>query len=254
MRGASEKVHLCAGNNADLCQAIFKAHGLSDRRNDSFWSSEEKAPSYYPNAVSLDAVSTAAQLMEVARLTSVLASFAVKDGFFCLDLQPLGFSQLFEASWIWMDPAHLTTTPFGWERVEDAASLEMWEFAWADGSSLSSGRVFPPTILADREIAVLGRRTANGFTAGCIANKSELVVGVSNVFAADGRSTYRDAARAAANAFGRGLALVGYDRGDGLRDALACGFDAIGALRVWMRDFRQDETERGSPHYHHGKE
>lgn len=240
MREASEKVRLCAGNNADLCRGIFKAHGLSDRRNGSFWSSDEQAPPYYPNAVSLDAVSMATQLAEVVRLTSVLETgFAVKDGFFCLDLEPLGFARLFEASWIWMDPASPTNMPFGWERVEDAASLEMWECAWAGGSPRSNDRVFPSAILADRDIALLGRRTTNGFTAGCIANKSKLVVGISNVFAATGGSTYRDAAQAAAYAFGGGHALVGYDHGDGLGDALACGFVAIGALRVWVRNLTQ---------------
>ena len=234
---ASERVRLCAGNNADLCQAIFKAQGLSDQKSDFVWSSDRQAPPYYPNATTLDADAVAAQLAEIARLTSVLATdFSVKDGFCRLDLQPLGFSQLFEASWIWMDPTHPMTTPCGWERVEDAASLELWEFAWADGASFSNGRFFPAAILADPAIAILGLRTPHGFAAGCIANRSGLVIGLSNVFAADGSPTYRDAAQAAAHAFAGGRALVGYDRGDGLDDALACGFQATGALRVWIRD------------------
>ena len=234
---ASERARLCAGNNADLCQAIFKAHGLSDRRSDSYWSSDGQAPSYYPNAVTLDADAIAAQRAEIARLTSVLATdFSVKDGFCRLDLQPLGYSQLFEASWIWMDLRRPTTSPSGWERVEDAASLEMWERAWADGAIRSDGRVFPAAVLADPAIAILGRRTTDGFSAGCIANRSELVIGLSNVFAADGSPTYRDAAQAAAHAFAGGRALVGYDRGCGLDDALACGFQTTGRLRVWIRD------------------
>ena len=132
--------------------------------------------------------------------------------------------------------------PFGWERVEDATSLEMWELAWADGATPSSGRVFPAAILADPAIAILGRRTANGFTAGCIANRSDLVIGLSNVFATDGSPTYRDATLAAANAFVGGRALVGYDRDGGLDEALTCGFQAAGALRIWIRD-RQGEGE-----------
>ncbi|WP_292145937.1 hypothetical protein [Mesorhizobium sp.] len=240
---ASKRVRLCAGNNVDLCQAIFKAHGLSDRRSDSYWSSDGQAPPYYPNAATLDPDAGAVQLAEIARLTSVLAtSFSVKDGFCRLDLQPLGFSQLFEASWTWMDLSHPVTTPSGWERVEDAASLEMWEFAWADHASPSNCRVFPAAVLADPAIAVLGRRTTNGFTAGCIANRSERVTGVSNVFATDGSPIYRNAVRAAANAFAGSRALVGYDAGEGLDEALACGFEATGPLRVWIRD-SQDEEE-----------
>ncbi|OBQ84112.1 hypothetical protein [Mesorhizobium sp. WSM3873] len=239
---ASERVRLCAGNNADLCQAIFKVHGLSDRRSCSAWSSDEQAPLYYPNAATLDADDVPIQLAEITRLRSVLAaSFSVKDGFCRLDLRPLGFSQLFEASWIWMDLSRPTTTPSGWERVRDAASLEMWELAWTGGAGRSSGRLFPTAVLADPAIAILGRRTADGFTAGCIANRSELVIGLSNVFATDGNPTYRDAVRAAANTFAESRALVGYERGGGLDDALTCGFQTTGTLRVWIRDSQGKE-------------
>ena len=235
MRDAGEKVRLCAGNNADLYQAIFKAHGLSDQRSDAFWSSDEQAPPYYSNATTLDADATAAQLAEIARLASVLASsFAVKDGFSCLNLQPLGFRQLFEASWIWMDLAHPTATPLGWERVEDASTLEMWEFAWMGGGNPSNGKVFPEAILDDADVVILGRRTGDSFGAGCIANKSEQVIGLSNVFATEGGSTYRDAVAAAANAFSGSRTLVGYERDGVLDEALACGFQAIGLLRIWL--------------------
>ncbi|MEI9406800.1 hypothetical protein [Mesorhizobium argentiipisi] len=242
MGGAGEKARLCAGNNADLCRAVFKANGLSDRRNEFFWSSDEQAPSFYPNAVTLHASAMAAQLAEISRLTSVFAdSFAVKDGFCRLDLRPLGFRQLFDASWMWMDLSHPIVVPSGWERVEDASSLEMWAFAWADVGSPSSGRVFPAAILNDDAIAILGRRTADGFAAGCIANRSEQVIGLSNVFAADSGPIYRDAAAAAANAFAGSRALVGYERDRVLDEALACGFQATGVLRIWLRDLVESE-------------
>ncbi|UCI05423.1 hypothetical protein [Mesorhizobium sp. B1-1-8] len=237
MDDAGEKARLCAGNNADLYQAVFKAHGLSDRRSDLFWSSDEQAPPYYSNAATLDADAVDAQLAEIGRLASVMAnSFAVKDGFCRLDLQPLGFRQLFESSWIWMDLAHPIEAPSDWERVEDASSLEKWELAWADGGNPSTGQVFPAAILKDDTIAMLGRRTADGFSSGCIANRSEQVIGLSNVFATGGRSAYRDAAAAAAHAFTGRRALVGYERDGALDEALACGFQSTGMLRVWLRD------------------
>ncbi|MDX8527673.1 hypothetical protein RFM68_24545 [Mesorhizobium sp. MSK_1335] len=242
MVDAGEKARLCAGNNADLCRAVFKANGLRDQRNEFFWSSEEQAPSFYPNAVTLHAGAMAAQLAEISRLTSVFAgSFAVKDGFCRLDLQPLGFRPLFEAGWIWMDLAHPTAATPGWERVEDASSLEMWELAWADGGNQSNSRVVPTAILNDDTIAILGRRTADGFSAGCIANRSEQVIGLSNVFVTDGSPPYRDAARAAANAFAGGRALVGYERDGALDEALNCGFQATGMLRIWLRDLMESE-------------
>ena len=237
MNDAGEKVRLCAGNNADLCQAIFKAHGLSDQRSDFFWSSDEQAPPYYPNAATLDAGAVEAQLAEIARLTSVLTdSFSVKDGFCQLDLQPLGLLKLFEACWIWMDLDRPIAPPVGWQRIEHASDLEAWELAWADGGSPSNARIFPAAILNDNAVAILGRRTADGFSAGCIANRSEQVIGLSNVFATDGDLKYCHAAAAAANAFAGGRALVGYDRDLPLDEALACGFQAVGKLRIWLRD------------------
>ncbi|WP_245449977.1 hypothetical protein [Rhizobium leguminosarum] len=48
-RSDEEKVRLCAANNADLYQAIFRAHGLPDQRTSAFWTSDAVAPPYYSN-------------------------------------------------------------------------------------------------------------------------------------------------------------------------------------------------------------
>jgi len=83
----------------------------------------------------------------------------------------------------------------------------------------------------------LGRATENGFDAGCIANRSRGVVGLSNVFSTnEPASAVYEAAAIAASTFAAGLPLVGYELGEALRAARAAGFEAAGALRVWLLD------------------
>jgi hypothetical protein len=237
------KAALCAANNADLYEAIFRAHGLAAHRNDVMWWSEETAPPYYSNLTTLDPEAPDLQLAAIERLKAALGhSFSVKDGFCRLALSSLGFRLLFEAAWIWAEPGRFgalsrNRMPSAWRRVSDAASLEAWENAWAGAGSSTDRRVFPPAILRDPQIAVLGRVGAHGFDAGCIANRLPDVIGLSNVFATNEPLPviYGTAAIAAA-AFAPDLPLVGYEGGEALGAAVAAGLEPVGPLRVWLSD------------------
>ena len=72
--------------------------------------------------------------------------------------------------------------------------------------------------------------------AGAIANRTDNVVGLSNVFAPEGAAArfWPGRVSAAIDAFAR-LPLVGYESGSELAIALALGFEAVGPLRVWVR-------------------
>ncbi|MEM7446412.1 MAG: hypothetical protein AAF414_24040, partial [Pseudomonadota bacterium] len=70
--------------------------------------------------------------------------------------------------------------------------------------------------------------------AGCIANRSEACVGLSNVFGETvDAQLFAVAARLTAD-FGEGRTVVGYEASDTLDAALGCGFRAVGGLRVWV--------------------
>jgi hypothetical protein len=237
------KAAACAANNADLYQAVFRAHGLSDHRNAAMWWSEETAPLYYSNLTTLAADAPQAQAEMVERLKSVRGRpFSVKDAFRRLDLEPLGFRRLFEATWIRAEPQRMAqgpdgAMPAGWRRIGDPAALEAWERAWGAGGSPADRCVFPAAILDDPLVAILGRTVGSGFDAGCIVNFSPDVAGMSNVFSTAGRPPgfFEEAASAAA-ASAPGLPLVGYERGEDLDGALAAGFQPVGGLRVWLLD------------------
>jgi hypothetical protein len=236
-----DRAPICASNNADFYQAVFRAHGLKDHRDHALWRSDEPAPPYYSNATTLDPEASATQLAAIDRLKSSLGrSFSVKDGFCRLDLAARGFNLLFEATWIWGEPSGLDTDlqgrmPSAWQHVRDASALEAWEETWAANGSPSDDRVFPAAILDDPNVAILGRGTRSGFDAGCIANRSRNAVGLSNLFCSSGISPAVFAvAAAAASAFAPDLPVVGYERGERLRMARDVGFEPVGNLRVWI--------------------
>ncbi|MEX0955804.1 MAG: hypothetical protein WDZ83_11410 [Rhizobiaceae bacterium] len=207
------------------------------------WWSHEPAPPYYSNLTTLDPESSEAQVAAIGRLKSALGHpFSVKDGFCRLDLQALGFRELFGACWIWAEPERIAALshdrmPGGWRRIGDAAALEAWESAWAAGGSPAQMRVFPLAILDDPKIVVLGRAGKAGFDAGCIANLSPDVVGLSNVFstAEPAPAIFEDAA-CAVSAVAPDRPLVGYERAEALGAAVATGFQPVGDLRVWLLD------------------
>ena len=195
------------------------------------------------------------------------ARFSVKDSFATLDLSRLGFDVLFEATWLWRDPAgvhptfgsglhHLegeeggekvrrtqdraTHRALAWSVVADAAGLARWEAAWAglhEGQAVpGSERIFRRGLLHEPGVALLAGARDGQVVAVAAANQTGEVVGLSNVFAPAAEA---DACWAGAVAFVAALfpgrPLVGYERGDDLAHAQAVGFVPVGPLRVWER-------------------
>lgn len=238
-RTDAEKARICAANNADLYQAVFRAHGLPDRRTAAFWSSDAIAPPYYSNMTTLDPEATQAQLVEIGRLTDRLGRRpGLKDGFSRLELVDKGFQLLCSASWIWAEPRGISApAPEDWLRIGDAAALAGWERSWKAAGSPTDANVFPPALLADPSMHFYGRLAGDGFDAGCIVNRSPEAVGISNIFSMPRTpQAFRDAISLAAAAFSADVPLVGYDRGAALSEMKALGFVSVGELGIWLPD------------------
>jgi hypothetical protein len=235
MPQTDDRARLAAANNADIYELVFRALGLPYRRDSSMFVSNATPPSYYGNMTTLDPDDAPRQLAEIRNLeTARNGSFALKDGFCRLDLHGQGFQVLFEAAWLWAPADRFTSPPPAeWERVRTAEALAAWEAAWSVTSPISQ-RLFPESLLSEPDIAFFGRRTGDGYDAGCIANLSAACVGLSNLFVAEERRAPCLAAARLATEFGQGRPVVGYDRGDALQAMLECGFAATGRLRVWV--------------------
>jgi hypothetical protein len=108
------------------------------------------------------------------------------------------------------------------------------------GGSLACGsngaaRLFHPALLTEPDHAVIAVTRDDAIVAGCVASRSDGLVGISNLFARpsdDG--TVRSTCLAAAMRFAPDRPLAGYESGADLVRMKALGFAATGALRVWQ--------------------
>ncbi|MFD9562942.1 hypothetical protein [Streptomyces sp. NPDC059994] len=223
------RVRAAARNNAEWCAALCRAHGITGAWDPRAWTSAQRTPPLYPDAVTLDPGAGPRGIVE--RIDDSPGA-SVKDSFSALDLTADGFEVLFDAQWIHR-PAQGTGAG-GWEPVRTDAELAQWEQAWSAGDS--SG-LFPAALLADGSHSFLAARDATGrIVAGAVASEGASVVGVSNLFAADG-----DLDAAWAGCLGTlarhrpGLDVVGYESGDDLAAAVRAGFTPVGGLRIWLR-------------------
>jgi len=231
------RARLGAANNADLYEAVFRAHGLGYQRDTALLLTPDSPPPYFSNLIALDPDATRRQYRAIADLKASRRRFSLKDGFCRLDLSPHGFAVLFEASWLWGPPdAFDRVPPPGWERIEAPGSLAEWEAAWSRFGSPCPTRVFPDILLADPDLTFFGRRSGSDFDAGCIANRSAACTGLSNIFAARPDDLMFRAAACLAAQIAPGKPVVGYDRGSALDAMTRSGFESAGGLRIWVTE------------------
>ncbi len=93
---------LAAYNNAVWCDTVCRARGIDGEFLDDAWVSPQRTPMYYPDAVTLSPQA------EVLDRIDRSPGASVKDSFATLDLSAHGFSVLFDAQWIYHDPAEVT--------------------------------------------------------------------------------------------------------------------------------------------------
>ncbi|MEU1229895.1 hypothetical protein [Streptomyces sp. NPDC005828] len=219
-------------NNAEWCQAMCRAHGLTGAFGPRAWTSAARTPLYYPDAVTLTADADAADaLAGVDRTTS---GASVKDSYARLDLAEAGFTMLFGASWI-ARPAGLPVpaAPGDWRPVRTPEELAAWALAWS-GDDADDAALFRPELLADPSTTIVaGYATDGRILGGAVLTASARVTGVSNLFATGDTDPSFTWAGALASA-PADRPVVGYESGDDLPPALAAGFEEIGPLRVWL--------------------
>lgn len=241
------RVELAARNNASWCDVICRLHGTAGEFSASTWVNRNHSPVYYPNLVTLrDDLDQTAVLKTINELIDqpLRGNWGVKDSFQNLALAPLGFDVLFTASWVWhiFSPAPRTqpAAETRWARVVSADELSRWEAVWSHANnhvaSDGQSRMFPAALLANRDVAVLAGYRGQHLVAGGIANISESVVGLSNIFSPPNEErTAWTGLKALAQATFPSRPIVGYEHGQSLQTAIACGFEEIGPLRVWLR-------------------
>ncbi|MGW0116991.1 hypothetical protein [Streptomyces sp. NPDC003327] len=219
-------------NNAEWCQAMCRAHGLTGTFGPRAWTSARRTPLYYPDAVTLTGDADVRDVLDGIDRTAPGAS--VKDSHARLDLAAEGFRLLFEARWIHR-PAGLPAPAVtgDWRPVRTPAELTAWALARSGGDT-DEAALFPPGLLDDPATTLVAGHAADGrVLGGAVLSASARVTGVSNVFVTgDTDPSFSWAGALAAAPADR--PVVGYESGDDLPPARAAGFEEIGPLRIWL--------------------
>ncbi|HEY7630085.1 MAG TPA: hypothetical protein VH817_05260 [Thermoleophilaceae bacterium] len=217
-----------ARNNAHWCDAVCRSHGLRTAFSEQLWIAPRGSPPLYPDAITL-----APGLRAEAVLSDIDTSTgcSVKDSFADVDLREHAFSELFEASWFERAPAPTDARPrLRWRVITTEQQLSRWAAA-ADLEGL-----FGVDLLGDPTVRFLVVEDEDGSSGGAIVNRTDAVVGVSNVFTTgiEPDALWADLPAAVGELFER-LPLVGYEHGEPLAQALAAGFEPVAPLRVWLK-------------------
>ena len=233
-------------NNAVWCDTVCRAHGIPGGFHDALWFNHHPVPRFYPNVVTLTQGGMAAQLETIQALTAtgLPGNWGVKDSFNTLDLTALGFQPAFEATWLWRVPSpplhKPATSGLRWTYIQTEPELAKWEAAWtgdlANNSSAPQPRLFLPALLAKPGIVFIAAYQDQSLVAGAIANHTDDVVGLSNVFAPpDNTQPFWTGCVAKIEERFPNLPIVGYERGTQLAIAQKIGFEKLQPLKMWTR-------------------
>jgi hypothetical protein len=226
-RSTRDLVGVAARNNAEWCDVVCRAHGLSPRLGSGAWTSDQRTPAGFPDAVTL---TTAVSAQRLLSNIDVSDGCSVKDSFAELDLSPHDFRVLFEAQWI-AGPQVLENIPASSPRWAVVDDVDEWLAAQPDplieSDSMRRG-------LLDDSVCALLARDAGEVVAGAVITCGGDAVGISNVFvkAGDPAAHWR-CALAAVCARHPTLLIVGYEQGPMLAAAREAGCLPLGRLRVW---------------------
>jgi hypothetical protein len=237
-------VEHAARNNAEWCDSVCATQGIRGSFHEHLWACGSRTPDLYPDAVTLDRAARAADVLE--HVDTSTPGCSVKDSFSALDLRRAGFRVLFDATWMARTGAVPDDAlPDRWSRVTDAQVLERWRRA--------SGCDLDDALLDRDEIVILAGRESgpdddDDIVAGGVLNRSESVVGISNVFALDhDLDRVWPACLAFAGDSFSAVPVVGYEAGAPLASACRHGFEAVGQLRVWIDDRVREVASTGAP-------
>ena len=226
-------LRLAALNNAEWCDIVAGTHGLTGTFGDGLWSSADRTPDLYPDAVTLRPGVPASAVLAAVDTTD---GCSVKDSFADLALGDHGFRPLLEGRWIGRLPGHPAPTPpparLTWSAARTEQDAAEFGNAWGRGGP----HPFRPALLEDPRATLLTGRLAGTVVAGAALNDTGPVTGVSNVFGAgaDPAELWAEL-DAALTAHLGGRPLVGWAGVQDLVGPLTRGFGELGPLRVWLR-------------------
>ncbi|CUR55099.1 conserved hypothetical protein [metagenome] len=204
---------------------LFALHGLGCRISDGLWIGLGPPPPLH------SAAKTVEPGVDPARAVAAVSTYehcSVADSFG--DLHLAGeWDLLFEARWLHHPGLDRPVSlPSGWRRIDSREQLSAWT------ARHGTSDVLLPGLLERSGFAFAGRWVDGALVADAVTHLGTGVVSLSNVWAADAVEDWPELVRVVA-ALWPGRAIVGYEHGESLEEALEAGFRAVGPQLVWAR-------------------
>lgn len=221
-------VAAAARNNAQWCDAVCRAHGLSTSFNNDAWICFESAPPFYPRLVSFtDDADRLRRLIEAHRHRSA-SVWGAKDSFDVLTDDDAHRTPLFSAFWYARPPAASPEPQANATVVGSTGGLRRWIEAW--GETPAGTTVLPAKLLDEPGVTFVHD---GSFRAGLAAMRSrdEAIIGVTNFF---GAAAVRNACLAGLAHRNPDCTLVGYGPKSEVDSLAPLGFDPVAPLTVWL--------------------
>ncbi|WP_442599885.1 hypothetical protein [Neobacillus sp. D3-1R] len=219
-------------NNISWCGIICETHGISDFTRENVWGLMSEAPPYYPDLITSSNLATSNEVIDVMGDRNIKS---LKDSFANLELESYGFQVLFNAEWIF-HPSVTSSEKIdsNWTTVTSEDELAKWNMA------NSTENIILPSILKREDMKVFIHEYEGGLS-GFIAHLDAEVVGVSNVFSEEypSEKLWKDIVQLVSNQLPN-FNLVGYERGEDVSNAISCGWESLGPLKVWFHTAHGD--------------
>lgn len=226
-----DKVSKLVANNAAWIHEASSALGIKGEFTPSLWQNFHDMPPIFPNADTLGGTE-AEQLSAIQALVDKRSGkiVAVKDAWARLDLAPLGFEPLFEATWLYREAVLIEKVAgIHVERVSTPEALRDFAIG-CNGEELAD--VYSPALLRPDIVWILAKE-GETILGGITAFASNGLNGLNNLFAAD-KTIENALIREGINAF-PDLPACDYTGEENTSVYLDLGFERVGKLRVWLR-------------------
>lgn len=233
----SDLLRKAIDNNVGLYRAILGHSGAGWCVETDLAYTDQKVPDHYSNAVTRsERWRPDDRFRRIANGAKEIgwADWSIKDSHDVLDLAPHGFRRLFRASWLYLDASDLQSFShhLRFELVTKEDGLARWRGACDPDLQLGQ-RLFGPELLNDPALAFVAGYDGDRLVCGCLVNRTDEVLGISNFFALNKtRTRWGAMVNFIVDRLGQS-SLVGYARAAALADLEAIGFDPIGSLSVW---------------------
>lgn len=237
-----DKRQLAIYNNNALYDEIFANCGIIFQRTESVCYCPEQTPVYYSNLVTLTADWKPDEIFEKIDEKFEKESWlkwSIKDSFAVLDLAKYGFSRLFDAQWIYLEAEKFTplrqSKRLRFAIIDNESELAAWRIAWDTDEKIGK-EIFSPKLLSNPKVYFLAGYRDGEIFCGCLVNKSDSVLGISNFFAPDNQIyCWSEIIRFIFSSIEK-RDIVGYERNVRARELeKTLNFERVGSLIVWLK-------------------